>query len=303
MKKAGLFFQNILRKKSVIALILLLSIACMGGAVHHASSGEQIPKLQLPKAGNLDTSSVQVTLEASAAEQLIGEELPVYRMKAVDADAERQKISRIFDVKPTEIGSFPDGNTLDGRVSVGLDEQTGRWFYREALDWDAAGKVTLSDEEAIEIAQNFITENDLYPVDDLGEAKIGETYTGTEVEGNKQTLQKNVYYYPTVAGEKVYGNFRICVSIGSNGNIVGVDKFANEYELVNRIDSKKQEAVEQALAEGDYTFEGETALQALGLDALSYAFYADPESEYIQPIYVLEDQEEKCSIWMDAAAT
>ena len=46
-------------------------------------------------------------------------------------------------------------------------------------------------------------------------------------------------------------------------------------------------------------------LQAVFLvDSVSDAFYADPESEYIQPIYVLEgseeNQTEKYDIWMDA---
>ena len=46
------------------------------------------------------------------------------------------------------------------------------------------------------------------------------------------------------------------------------------------------------------------SLQSILVDSVSDAFYADPESEYIQPIYVLEgfgeNQTEKYDIWMDA---
>ena len=48
----------------------------------------------------------------------------------------------------------------------------------------------------------------------------------------------------------------------------------------------------------------QTPEEAPEVDSVSDAFYADPESEYIQPIYVLEgfgeNQTEKYDIWMDA---
>ena len=52
------------------------------------------------------------------------------------------------------------------------------------------------------------------------------------------------------------------------------------------------------------TLNAEVAPNSILIDSVSDAFYADPESEYIQPIYVLEgsgeNQTEKYDIWMDA---
>lgn len=189
-------------------------------------------------------------------------------------------------------------------TTVGIDAQTGRWFYQRPIDFDATGG-TLSDADAIQIAEQFIADNDLYPLKELGDAKVGTTSTGDAAQGTEEVLRKNVYFYPEIAGKPVYGTFRICISISGSGEIVGVDKFANEYALVDAdVEGKNYREVATSLSENDYTLNAEVAPNSILIDSVSDAFYADPESEYIQPIYVLEgsgeNQTEKYDIWMDA---
>lgn len=285
-------------KKAIAALCVLpLGVAGLFSMFGSRYTADEIPALHLPQPGNVSTQGVQAALGGKV--EILGGTRPVYRLQAVDADAERQKICRLFGLEPSEVGGFPDGNRLKDGASVGLDTQTGRWFYEKPLDWDAAASGMLSDEEAVERARAFIAQNELYPVEDLGQAKIGETYTGGALEGNKQTLRKTVYFYPALDGKAVYGNFRIGIALDPAGDIVGVDKFACAYELADQVPAKDRDAVEQALAGRDYVLSAETAPNHLTITEVSDAFYADPESRYLQPIYVF--QTEVGSLWMDAA--
>ena len=288
-------------KKIPIMAVALASVVCVGLAVQcNTAAYTKIPKLEMPKVGGADIDAAKVILDASVMENAQNS-LPVYQLQEVNAIEECSKISRLFGVSTSEIGGFPEGHTTADGTGIGLDYETGRWFYTEGIDFNQTGEAP-SDAEAIAIARQFIAENDLYPMEELGEPHIGETYTGSELEGNKHVLQKDVYFYPTVDGKKVYGNFRIGISVGADGKIVGVDKFACSYELAEQTAAKDMDEVQTALNEKDYTLVADVAPNTLTVDTVSDAFYADPESGYIQPIYVLEAEDTpQCSILMDAS--
>lgn len=287
--------------------IFVAVILCGVTVLHFAEpQNEQIPKLKLPVVGNIATANIRVSIEDTIESEIdnVSQSLAVYRLKPVNLNQEKKKIGELFQISSSDIGAFPTGNTLPDGTTVGIDAQTGRWFYQRPIDLDATGGV-LSDADAIQIAEQFIADNDLYPLKELGDAKVGTTSTGDAAQGTEEVLRKNVYFYPEIAGKPVYGTFRICISISGSGEIVGVDKFANEYALVDAdVEGKNYHAVATSLSENDYTLNAEVAPNSILIDSVSDAFYADPESEYIQPIYVLEgsgeNQTEKYDIWMDA---
>ena len=262
-------------------------------------------RLNLPAVGNIVTANTRVSI-ADAAESEIdnaSQSLAVYRLKPVNINQEKKKIEDLFQVSSSDIGTFPTGNTLFDGTTVGIDAQTGRWFYQKPIDFDAK-EGTLSDADAIQIAEQFIADNNLYPLQELG-TRSWQTSTGDATQGTEEILRKNVYFYPEIAGKPVYGTFRICISVSGTGEIVGVDKFANEYTLVDAdVEGKNYHEVATSLSENEYTLNAEVAPSSILVDSVSDAFYADPESEYIQPIYVLEgseeNQTEKYDIWMDA---
>ena len=70
------------------------------------------------------------------------------------------------------------------------------------------------------------------------------------------------------------------------------------------VEGKNYREVATSLRKKEYTLNAEVTPESILVDSVSDAFYADPESEYIQPIYVLEgfgeNQTEKYDIWMDA---
>ena len=297
----------IIPNRKILVAACVAVILCVVTVLHFAKpQNEQIPMLKLPVAGNIATENIRVSIEDTIESEIdnVSQSLTVYRLKPVDINQEKKKIGELFQISSSDIGAFPTGNTLPDGTTVGIDAQTGRWFYQRPIDFDATGG-TLSDADAIQIAEQFIADNDLYPLKELGDAKVGTTSTGDAAQGTEEVLRKNVYFYPEIAGKPVYGTFRICISISGSGEIVGVDKFANEYALVDAdVEGKNYHAVATSLSENDYTLNAEAAPNSILIDSVSDAFYADPESEYIQPIYVLEgsgeNQTEKYDIWMDA---
>lgn len=297
----------VIQNRKIFVTTCVAVMLCVVTVLHFAEpQDEQIPKLNLPAVGNIVTANTRVSI-ADAAESEIdnaSQSLAVYRLKPVNINQEKKKIEDLFQVSSSDIGTFPTGNTLSDGTTVGIDAQTGRWFYQKPIDFDAK-EGTLSDADAIQIAEQFIADNNLYPLQELGDAKVGTTSTGDATQGTEEILRKNVYFYPEIAGKPVYGTFRICISISGSGEIVGVDKFANEYTLVDAdVEGKNYHEVATSLSENEYTLNAEVAPSSILVDSVSDAFYADPESEYIQPIYVLEgseeNQTEKYDIWMDA---
>lgn len=282
-------------------------ILCVVTVLYFAEpQNKQIPKLKLPVVEGVATANIRVSIEDTIESEIdnVSQSLSVYRLKPVNLNQEKKKIGELFQISSSDIGAFPTGNTLPDGTTVGIDAQTGRWFYQKPIDLDAKEGV-LSDADAIQIAEQFLADNNLYPLKELGDAKVGTTSTGDAAQGTEEVLRKNVYFYPEVAGKPVYGTFRICISISGSGEIVGVDKFANEYALVDAdVEGKNYHEVATSLSENDYTLNAEVAPNSILIDSVSDAFYADPESEYIQPIYVLEgsgeNQTEKYDIWMDA---
>ena len=113
-------------------------------------------------------------------------------------------------------------------------------------------------------------------------------------KGQKKFSEKIVYFYPEIAGKPSIWNISLSAfPYQGLEKYVGVDKFADEYTLVDAdVEGKNYHEVATSLSENEYTLNAEVAPSSILVDSVSDAFYADPESEYIQPIYVLEGSEE-----------
>jgi len=72
------------------------------------------------------------------------------------------------------------------------------------------------------------------------------------------------------------------------------------YSLINWRDSKK---LEESFVDGEYSISETTKFNRSGKTVISNVdikMYADPESEYIQPIYELTDSDDSISMIIDA---
>lgn len=182
----------VIQNRKIFVAACIAVILCVVTVLHFTKpQNEQIPRLKLPVAGNIATENIRVSIEDTAESEIdnVSQSLTVYRLKPVNPNQEKQKIGELFQISSSDIGTFPTGNTLPDGTTVGIDAQTGRWFYQKPIDFDATGG-PLSDADAIQIAEQFIADNNLYPVQELGDAKVGTTSTGDAAQGTEEILRK-----------------------------------------------------------------------------------------------------------------
>ena len=182
----------VIQNRKIFVTTCVAVMLCVVTVLHFAEpQDEQIPKLNLPAVGNIVTANTRVSI-ADAAESEIdnaSQSLAVYRLKPVNINQEKKKIEDLFQVSSSDIGTFPTGNTLSDGTTVGIDAQTGRWFYQKPIDFDAK-EGTLSDADAIQIAEQFIADNNLYPLQELGDAKLVRHRPGMQHKGQKKFSEK-----------------------------------------------------------------------------------------------------------------
>ena len=151
----------IIPNRKILVAACVAVILCVVTVLHFAKpQNKQIPMLKLPVAGNIATENIRVSIEDTIESEIdnVSQSLTVYRLKPVDINQEKKKIGELFQISSSDIGTFPTGNTLSDETTVGIDAQTGRWFYQKPIDFDIKGG-TLSDTDAIQIAEQFIADN------------------------------------------------------------------------------------------------------------------------------------------------
>ena len=256
------------------------------------------PKLQLPKAANqievkdlLNLDSLKIEPDATA---------PVYKLKTVNAVQEQEKIKKALNIRSDAVfGTLSDPASISQTQYIGYDDLSGRWFYQTDMAFDTAENVP-DKQESIRIANAFIENNKLYPMDSLGEPIAVADQSGDGIFEPQTTLRWNIFYYPTVEGKPVYGVFRICIAVGANGEIVGVEKLANEYEKVADVPLITVQQVSEEVAADRFMYIGEDDLEQSTLSEVQISLYADVESEFVQPVYEIASNDGSARILIDA---
>ena len=113
-------------------------------------------------------------------------------------------------------------------------------------------------------------------------------------------LRRDIIFHPTVDGYEVNGVYRICISIGSNGDIVAVEKLASEYERVGDVPLKSESDIENDIVDGNYSLSDAHYRNNLIATDIDINMYADPESEYIQPVFSITNNDGDMNILVDA---
>lgn len=289
-----------LKKRKSVAIVALILLA-VSLVVVYMQRDTNIPKLHLSKTGSHDEmiSDIDVQIKQNIEERFI----PVYSMKPIDATAEENKVRKIFKASRKDIALSQSPSYVEledtGMVSFSFNSKNGCWSYHTDIAY-YTGENVPTEKESIQIAENFISQNDIFPMDALGDPKAVPMTTGDGISQPTRVLAWDVYYYPKVDGKDVYGVYRICISVGSDGKIVGVDKLASEYELVKEVPVKSKEQLYSDFMNGDFTFTSDITNSNTILSNADLIFYVDPHSEYIQPVVRISDANREAEIIIDA---
>lgn len=148
--------------------------------------------------------------------------------------------------------------------------------------------VTLSDDEAIILAEKFLKDYALLPNGFVAGKILGGTYNK-----NGEPLKKTVGFYHEIDGYEVYGRSDITVEIDSIG-INGVYSIYNEYEFEQKVKSLTFDEILDIspLKEGQIIYDATKLsgeVERVVIDDLQIMYYDSPvnqpELTYILPIY------------------
>ena len=290
------------RNKFLSFLLGMVAVFAVGsGSIHPAEAYStldinSIPKFVIPKSGSQNIINHSIELEMDSIPTGTA---PLFKAK-VDIAKETQTIQEMLNLDHNiEIGSLREPSAISRNEFVGLDKSSGRWFYQTDLAYDT-GENVPDEKSAIQIAINHIQEYDIFPADKLGEPRTSELTSGDGIAEPEKVLRRDIIFHPTVDGYEVNGVYRICISIGSNGDIVAVEKLASEYERVGDVPLKSESDIENDIVDGNYSLSDAHYRNNLIATDIDINMYADPESEYIQPVFSITNNDGDMNILVDA---
>lgn len=176
-----------------------------------------------------------------------------------------------------------------------FDEESGYWFYAKSSNTtkQSTDKLNVpSDDEAIKIAEKFISTNKLF------DGEIGNPVVSNVTTGGwgtpEQITAKTVYFYPSIEKYSVYGIYRIAITIGASGEISAIYKQANSVEKVSNVKLISKDTIQSKLDKKEYSASNSESLSGVKVNKLALEYYADgvsvDGSTYVYPVYVLSGE-------------
>lgn len=257
---------------------------------------QKIPELEFP--AYVNQSEVENTCNLDKLRLPTETISAVYRLKKPDTAQDQENIRKALGLdENAKFGTLSDPAPVSSEAVLGYDTNTGRWVYQTDLAYDT-GENVPDEQKAVQIASDFISR--LYPAEFPG-TPVAVADISAEWEGHtSEVVRWNVSYYPTVENRPVYGVFRICIAVGANGKIVEVEKLAGEYEKVAEVPLADLQTVKNNFtAQKFLCIKDERPLKP-AMEQAELGFYADAESEYIQPVYDISNADKTAEILIDA---
>ena len=302
-------------KKSTLFIVTFLCVYALAGCTTALiQSGVVYPAPFIAQSGNDGHLEVEFARDLTFPDDNTA---VIYKMVTEQGSELRESVSQAVGVKMnSQDGNFSKSEnctyynfpTKEGTLVVTIDESVGFWQYYysatlpENLDYNDTVNQMLkleanlpSEAEAIEIARNYINSNKLYD-DDLGEAFLGCATTGSEFDENGEiVIERHVVFYPQIGGRNVYGLFKIYITIGTEGKIIGVIKQVNSVEAIGTVSLKTQEEVVKEIMDNSSS----VSISAGDLDdavviECQLAYYVDAYvhdgTAYAYPVYIMQGQ-------------
>lgn len=270
----------------------------------------QFPQMSEHKHDNTTTISFELD---SKNKNLLGQKLPKYKIKSSRKDDEDYYDGCVFKITDSLLYSKETNNSASSKginnsasfVTKKDDEYT-RYYYDDSNSELIIYKngsfafrmlspkeetLTLTDEEVIKIAEDFVKSSGLVPSDFIRGEKLGKT-----VINKTDTIMKSVGFYRNINDCEVYGKSEIVVEVRASG-ITAFSSVYSECEDYKTVKCMSYEDVKNinVLEKGQLSYDA----SKLGNKATNIVFkevetaYYDspinqPELGYIKPIYVFK---------------
>jgi hypothetical protein len=245
------------------------------------------------------TSEPQFFLGENVALPEVPDQLMVYRMLEPKIDA--HKVAELAEILGLNGGVEEREERFwigDGSFELDVKKATGYMFYADLNRMYTGGPILLSNEEAIELAENFLIEHGLMPpdaelrrtVEDRAQiARINpETGEVRIIESGSGVIQ--VWFGRRINGIPVVGEgCTLAVSIAGR-DVVGVYKCWADYVPYKEFPTiTPSEALERLKERG--TIGWLTPVKKLEVRGVYLGYHAESKlrfQEYLKPVYVFE---------------
>lgn len=263
----------------LLAAILMLSTsACSDGSIH--------PEIARP---SIDIN-IPLTLPYGFADDFPGT-ATAYEL-SIDESRAIEQVERCFgiDLSSAEkyTGDLGTQYTGDDYV-VDIDSESGYWTYINLHDANDIAFPELSDEEAIQIAKEFVAKNKLWP-EEISDAKVSPKYPEAAADSYRP-YYKSVFLYPTVDGMPVSGVFRINIDIGFSGEVRSVFCLVNPIGDSTNVELKSRQELAEDVKAGNYSASFSEDLKNAQISDFRLCYYADRVlhggKTYLLPVYVM----------------
>ncbi len=278
----------------LIGLIVVIGASCAGGGTPGGDlelpfTEEKFEVNLPPPAG----ASGGATFEQATELPEVGDTMAVYRVKPVDVTTDSViAIGRKLEFKG-------DAGPIDGGTRIAMLDETPQ-EVRQLAGWVDSGAVEYnivwpdklypqtppdlpSDEEAAQIATEFLANSGLLPAD----AEVGEVVVGGK--SGEIVTHLLVRFTRQIDGIPVAGpGAKFGVRIGDNGEVIRLLKVWREVESYKRISINSPQQAYQGLIAGEGSYVVPLDCQKVVIEGVSLAYWMEacPEKqEYVAPIY------------------
>ncbi len=279
-----------LRRFAAVAAVLVLIIAAAFIAKGFTSgSGGLHPQFNQSGGGGLfDLLYLPANVEVECA----GETAKLYELDA-STESAKQQAERCLGIELSDdekqiwedIGDhYTVGNYF---VNIYSD---GTWMFSLINKPATSSKLSMSDEEAIDIAVRFVEENGLWP--DVSKYAQAVNQTGLLDDGEEGVCMKSVYIYPDIDGRTVLGIYRICVDVSLDGEILEVFCLANPTGASTEVKLKSRADIAADILSKNYNGDLckiKSGAKIVSCDLIYYADgYMHDGKTYAFPVYCLD---------------
>jgi hypothetical protein len=130
----------------------------------------------------------------------------------------------------------------EGRFVVRLWRLSGALRYYDRMRWqvdDGESQIQLPDDEAVDIAQEFVKETELVPLDECKPLKVTHLYSETcrrdDDQGERRIIDAGVLFQRTIGGVPVDGpGGKVMVYLDHKGEVTGCDRIWRKIREVHR---------------------------------------------------------------------